>query len=344
MDKFYKIIKWAIGPFLLFVLLSCFIESEPAKEFFREHDSVKEKLKEACDAIRVAAYIGFAAIVVNELVEKTVAELVLPMIGKAIREQGTPYFDGKFLELTTAIKDGLGNKPIVIQRTGDPALEEIMDQRVESKLKIDSRDDEDLRKAKDALASKDFPKAIGILDSLVQKSPKYTGHLITALVMSGTPADRARAEPLLQSHGDSDQYQKLAYLFWKDRDTPKAIRVAEEGLKKAIERKESLSALRNSLAYYYADGMVLDKSKLALEYARHEEQERKKEDPNSILYAAALDTLGFVKIQFGKTEKAVEEGLDACTRAQKIAGMFYPLFFKHVSAAERRLSFFHSAA
>ncbi len=135
---------------------------------------------------------------------------------------------------------------------------------------------------------------------------------------------------------DDPQFQKpayhlnLAYGFWSIGELRQAIHVAEKGLRLAEKVDRSLvSRFRNSLAYYYADTGKRQFEKQARKYAVEALKARPGEP-------ACLDTLGYVKITYGRTKREVSEGVDLCDQARR-KGVPFSGYVKHVTRANQRI-------
>jgi hypothetical protein len=91
-----------------------------------------------------------------------------------------------------------------------------------------------------------------------------------------------------------------------------------------------LGRFQNSLAYYYADTDMPDKESLALKYAESAVSSRPDEP-------GPLDTLGFIKITYGKTKEEILDGVKLCTQAFE-RGTRLELYTKHIEKANTRLN------
>ena len=111
-----------------------------------------------------------------------------------------------------------------------------------------------------------------------------------------------------------------------------SIALAERGMKLVKGNTKLLSRFQNSLAYYYADSDIPGRALLALEYAEGAVKAR----PNE---ASPMDTLGFVKISYGKTKEEILEGVKLCTQAYEL-GTRFELYAKNIAKANNRLTQF----
>ena len=105
--------------------------------------------------------------------------------------------------------------------------------------------------------------------------------------------------------------------YWENGQIDKAIKLTEKGLKIATNSNEeiSISSLKNSLAYYYADSEYTKKSKQALNFANEALTMAKKlHSEQSEEYAEAL---GYVKITFSQNEAELDAGISICLEANK---------------------------
>jgi len=172
----------------------------------------------------------------------------------------------------------------------------------------------------------------GKVTEAVEKS-KSTEEEIAVLVQSKDPADWTRALELVRGKLPSSviTFLNVAFLLWQLPNLGEAIKVAEEGLKRAMlaRNMELTLKLQNSLAYYYAESGKEQFESLAREYtttvrnATHD-------------WPEALDTDGFVKITYGKTKQEILDGVTLCERARNL-GVPFDGFAYAVAKAEKRL-------
>ncbi|HTS72038.1 MAG TPA: hypothetical protein VMO17_23940 [Terriglobia bacterium] len=137
-------------------------------------------------------------------------------------------------------------------------------------------------------------------------------------------------------------YTTLAYKFWSIQVLGRAIEIAETGLKLATAKdippavaanKQDLadveSALKSSLAYYYADTGKAEYEEAARQYA--------KESFASPSYEPEkLDTQGFVLIVYGKNKEEILSGLKMCRDAWD-RGLPIESYHRHFERAYERL-------
>ncbi len=157
---------------------------------------------------------------------------------------------------------------------------------------------------------------------------------IALLILSHEITDWLEALVLLIQNKElqsPNYYITLAYNFWSVKLLDRAIELAERGLALAREVKDEkpIARFENSLAYYYADAEKGEKEELARKYA--EEAVRRRPDE-----AAPLDTLGFVKITFGKMPEEILDGVKDCSKALEL-GNDFELYAKHIARANVRL-------
>jgi len=131
-------------------------------------------------------------------------------------------------------------------------------------------------------------------------------------------------------------YIQLALTFWKHGEIQRAIEVGEEGL--AIARQnDSLEAenlVKNSLAYFYADTDKEEYEGLARRYS----EEAYNAESETV---SRMDTLGYVKISYGKDEKEVTEGIHLCMRAYMADSRFPELYQRHLNKGFARIEKFN---
>jgi len=150
--------------------------------------------------------------------------------------------------------------------------------------------------------------------------------------------DKGKAEiawSTLSKHGLSniEIYMQLALTYWKHGEVQKAIEVDEEGLAIA-KRNDNLEAeneVKNSLAYFYADTDKEEYEGLARRYS----EESYNAQPKNLSW---MDTQGYVKITYGKSDKEVIEGMHLCMQAYIADGRFPDLFRKHLNKGVARIT------
>lgn len=173
------------------------------------------------------------------------------------------------------------------------------------------------------------------LQRTIEKSPSGLDRYVSVLLQRHAPPSGQEVPQNLSALAEMQpikQYIFIAYMLWASGDLERAIRVAEAGLDRAQSTGESFETLlrfKNSLAYYYADARISEKEELAREYAEEAYRGR----PGS---PAVIDTLGYVRIQFGRTREEVLAGMELCELAYKQG---YPYFYeKHFKSAGQRLA------
>lgn len=204
----------------------------------------------------------------------------------------------------------------------------------------------ELNDAKAAFFEGDFDRSTNLLRNLSISRPKYKSQLFTALVCSHQHHHWREAEHMLETLpelGRPRGFRALAYNYWINNDIGKAISFAEisyEREQQASRDNNGVMFGRNSVAYYYADGELTERSDLALEYASAEVEARSARKDESheqqLSYAKALATRGYVNITFGKSRKEIESGLVDCENARRL-GAREDLYFRHLARAQDRL-------
>jgi len=250
-----------------------------------------------------------------------VAQLLIPMCEKelgAIRETLAKAIG----ETGSVLREEINRKPETVQ---------------EAVKKIG--DDPALEAARKAMLDGRFPEALRQIEELATREPKYRANVLTLLASSPHPTHRAQALQMLDAVGEPRHYLALAFTHWQDGDLRTAISLAERGLEKAQQAKdtEHLHALKNSLAYYYADAEVVEKADLARRYSEDALRERRERGMSPELIANALATVGYGKITFGKNREEIRQGMYDNEEALKM-GAREDLYFKHLSRAQKRLS------
>jgi len=155
---------------------------------------------------------------------------------------------------------------------------------------------------------------------------------IAVFIQSKDPKHWEMAAALLDKPENQDPkyFTTLAYLFWSGGNLQKAISIAERGLKVGLLRHEPyIWKLQNSLAYYYAETRDPKYEDLARQYIAAARQA----EPTS---RESLDTEGFVKITYGKTEQEIAEGISICEQAWH-QGAPLDSYSKHLARANDRL-------
>jgi hypothetical protein len=176
-------------------------------------------------------------------------------------------------------------------------------------------------------------EAIADTDDSYMKDQAERQQKISLLLLSNEEKDWSAALEMLdkeESLQKPEHFLTLAFRFWSIKRVDISVTLAERGLKLVkADNTVLISRFQNSLAYYYADAEMPGKESLALEYAEAAVKRRPDE-------ASPLDTLGFVKITYGKTRNDVLEGVKLCTRAFE-QGTRFELYAKHVGRANSRL-------
>jgi hypothetical protein len=333
-----KLLLWVLFPAAVYVAAQwALLRCEAG------NPELKVLAPEILHILHFAVLAGMTAILALQVVPEIFKEDIAPIIAQAIKADLVPKMDGYVERLAvaveTSLKDGgITIRPSIIDR-GD--VEKILVGAMDKQLIADFTDDKSgdltLRRADGALAAGRVQDCIEILAPVAQKSPLYARRLLAALLMLPTPANLEKAEAMVGQYGEPSHFQKLAYQRWKEGNLQRAISLGERGLQLAEQQSLPSSALRNSLAYYYADANVKTKADRALQYAQAEVDARVAKDGNSVFYAAALDTLGFVRIRFSTTASGVKEGMAECSAAYQAGGTPDDLYFKHLTLARTRL-------
>lgn len=112
-----------------------------------------------------------------------------------------------------------------------------------------------------------------------------------------------------------DAYRLLAYMHWWFSDLDTAILQAETGLKLASDHKdkEEVIALKNNLAFYYAEKRI--NRDIAFRYIQESLDETNPEDPS---YPIRVNTQGYVYLKFGNSVKEIDIAIDRFTEALKL--------------------------
>lgn len=323
--------------------------------------NLKEVMPHIAHVFIFSGYIGVAIFLVEEMLKRAVlcwADNHLSTFRASASAFNRKFdtllsdFSDKFIKELTALKDdfigALKNKEFRFEvskaeyfKTQEPAL----DKDLLESAKRGFMGNADVREAFEEVMNGDNETGIIKLKALTAKDPEYKKLLLVALITSFDSARWTEAEPLLYEVGEPAHFGRLAFGYWKHRDTTKAVSLAEEGYKRAqnITNCDAnvVGQLKNSLAYYYADlylktGQGEDKAELALRMVQEEVTRRHNETPTSSLYAEVLDTEGFVRIAYGKTYDEIEMGEKKCAEAYAL-GSTRELYNLHHSIAEKRL-------
>jgi tetratricopeptide (TPR) repeat protein len=174
------------------------------------------------------------------------------------------------------------------------------------------------------------------IDQLSIRGQPTEEQVISMLIMSPKAEDHIQAESRLNASPSPKArlYLRLGYKFWLGGDLNRAIEMSEKSLKLAPpsgedgENTKLVARIKNSLAYFYAELPDERKADLAHRYIR----DAIEDIPNA---AEFLDTLGAVKIAFGKTKGEIDEGIKLCFRAAA-ADQDYIHFHKWLSRAIER--------
>lgn len=145
--------------------------------------------------------------------------------------------------------------------------------------------------------------------------------------------------------GDTpDVYRLLGYTYWWFKELDTAIAHAEKGLSLAISQNdtEEIKALKNSLAYYYADKGI--NKEQAFSYSAESLSNLIEQDPS---YPMRLDTNGYVYLKFGNSPDEMNTAIDSFTKALKFApGKEYAIeILEHLKQAlDKKVSLLVSSA
>lgn len=279
------------------------------------------------------ALIGAGSIFLEEVLENS----LVPVIEESLDDLSS--------RLTSILRD----KEIYFKIDGSIHQYDLQLQNITQQLKditnskeslvkeIENKNNPELENIKEMLLRGDFNNAIKILNEMAKENPEYQVYLLNALILSRNQFDLISAESILPEHGEPKHYHRLAYAYWLIGNVNKAVKL-EEKAKELLEKNPdtNLIDLNNSLAYYYADAECTEKAEFARKLAEEELLSREKnraKEPG--LYADCLDTLGYIKITFGKTKEDVNEGIKDCEDARRLGAE--ALFFKHLSRAYDRL-------
>jgi hypothetical protein len=251
--------------------------------------------------------------------------------------------EGSMLPLNTTIATGLNGIATALAEEFSDSLKGLSSVTVRQDL-ISSVQSEEVRELAAAGETRKAVKQLNQMEENAGLRPEQVKLLqdrIAVLILSHEITDWLEALVLLIQNKELQApkyYITLAYNFWSVKQLDRAIDLAEKGLALAVQVKDEKRILRfeNSLAYYYADAEKMEKEELARKYAE-EAVSRRPDD------TAPLDTLGFVKITYGKTREEILDGAKMCTKALE-KGAEFELYAKHVARANMRLKQFSPPA
>jgi hypothetical protein len=260
------------------------------------------------------------------LVLAAVAGLILR---EGVREGLAPSIREGFKELEKPIKEGLEQAmqrfPPLLEGWLRPR-EKDADARLAEKEKLPA----DLV----VLAKEGNPQEA--IDQLAIRGQPTEEQVISMLIMSPKADDHIQAENRLKANPapKASLYLRLGYKFWLGGDLRRAIEMSEKSLQLASasgedgEKASLVARIKNSLAYFYAELPDEKKADLAHHYIR----DAMEAIPNA---AEFLDTLGAVKIAFGRSKSEIDEGIKLCFRSAA-ADQDYIHFHKWLSRAIER--------
>lgn len=187
-------------------------------------------------------------------------------------------------------------------------------------------------------------EAANILSALAKKDVKYEQELLKVLVYSTKEEHWKAAASLLKKHGSLPDITLLSYKYWAAKNFANAIEYAADGLKVALEQDDAvqIARCRNNLAYYLADGEVVDRADEARQLAMdavnavkklRKEKHARVDDANE---ARVVATLGYVKITFARDEEELQEGVKLCEEGHE-RGANLDLLLRHMERARARL-------
>lgn len=291
--------------------------------------------------IRILALVGFAVGLAGVLLHHNMKEFH-PLIKAAFGEISKDLRDGTENSLATmnsTMAKGFDSMASAFAKEFKGASEKIWegfsDVRVREQL-IATIQNPELRKL---VKEQKIQEAIANAEESYLKDQAERQQKISLLLLSNEEKNWHTALEMLdkdESLQKADYFLTLAFRFWSIKRIDISITLAERGLQLvADDDNVRLSRFHNSLAYYYADADMPEKATIALEYA----QDAVKLRPNE---ASPLDTLGFVKITYGKTREEILEGVELCTRAFS-RGTKFELYAKNIAKANNRLTQYPSS-
>jgi hypothetical protein len=183
-------------------------------------------------------------------------------------------------------------------------------------------DDNDVNQFRELIQNNNITQLINGL----QKSGKYNGLLLTALVISKDQTHWDQAEQFLPVHGKAFHYSRLGFSAWTIPNVEKAIKFASQALKliKKEPTSDSLAGfatealLNNNIAYYYAEKGDKTNSEISRKYANNAVKLQKANNDHPFRLANFTDTLGFVTIVFAENAGDLADGIKACEEARRI--------------------------
>lgn len=296
-----------------------------------------ELITELLPEVRLLALMAFAAGLAGLLIHHNIKDFQ-PLVRDAFTALSKDLRDGTESSLKTmnsTMADGFNSMATAFAREFKGASEKIWegfsDIRVKEHL-ISTIQNPQLRKL---VKEQRIQEAIANTEESYLRDQAERQQKISLLLLSNDEKNWNTALQMLDEDEGlqkADYFLTLAFRFWSIKRVEISIDLAERGMKLVKDDAKLLSRFQNSLAYYYADSDISEKASVALEYAEQAVKARPSE-------ASPMDTLGFVKISYGKTKEEVLEGLKLCIRAYELGARF-ELYEKDVAKANNRLAQF----
>ncbi|MEK6374167.1 MAG: hypothetical protein AABO58_15875 [Acidobacteriota bacterium] len=271
---------------------------------------------------------GVASIFIEEVFHVAVA----PSLKDIFREAFLPALEECMGQFTRSMADAIAKKDFTFRAISDET------HTVPASAAKAMGDDPALSEVKSLLEASRVTEAITQARTLADADPKYRSALLDALVFSSREEDWIAAEELLSECGESRHYRRLAFRYWGIGKVGEAIALAKDGLVMAEKNPDDwlgLAKFRNSLAYYYAEEDIHEKSREATKLIDLAMKAIKGKG-DARLEASFLATRGFVRIVFGKDEAEVMKGLRECEKGRD-GGARRDLYFHHAQRAHQRL-------
>lgn len=249
-----------------------------------------------------------------------------------------PPLQEKMKELQKKVEELQPTPPAIEPSTSEHISASALHQFLEQ-IRNDRGQDNLTRSAKEFMSKGEFENAINTLEPLSEKTPEQTEYLLTAYVSATRQGHWKKAERILSERPRPFPYIQLSIKYWQIGNITKAISLCEQA-KNVIDTsgnekdKGLLSACKNSLAYYYADGEITEKAGVARQLIEEVIPPEKRNSPKD---ANALDTLGYVLITFESERGEIERGMAYCKKANRLGADDY-LLHKHLARAHKRLA------
>ena len=302
------------------------------------HPAFNDPLSAINEFAKYACMIFLAVYIISE----TAGSYIFPHLEKILKEHILPTLNERLGLFSNNLLEAFKQKDFNIKPS--IYINSVEETFMQMQTTAES-EDENLKKAEQLLLEGKDEEAISLVEEIDPKSKEHFDFLISRYITTDNKNYWAKAHKYLAEHGELKHFIRFSFTLWENGDLNGAISVSEQGLQ-LIEVSQNINdsgkvSCMNSLAYYYADGEVSSKSALAYQLTDDVlEILNQAGDNQSIDFANALDTRGYIKISFGDSAEEITSGIDDCKKANSL-GLDSFLFHRHLARAHDRLARAH---